>query len=163
MWNRATSAADILNYHSTFFKKIKGSPYLFHEFHYAVDPYRAARLSPAFQAANGKMGSRLIAYFGTGNLRSVERPVYTSDDSDEQYWDYLQFFTSIVHNLMIPFFKNIFLTKFKIEFVSFEIRFHSKLGGKVKKNNCFLKGTKLLITKRLEISRQILYQNVVTP
>ena len=51
-----------------------GSPYLFHEFNFPVDPYRAGKLSPAFQAANGKKGANLVAYFGTGGLRSVERP-----------------------------------------------------------------------------------------
>jgi len=66
-------------------ESLAGSPYLFHEFSYPVDPYRAARLAPAFQAANGKLGTRLVAYFGTGNLRSVERPVYHYSDSDEEY------------------------------------------------------------------------------
>lgn len=53
---------------------IAGSPYLFHERDFPVDPYRSAKLSPAFQAANGKRGANLVAYFGTGGLRSVERP-----------------------------------------------------------------------------------------
>ncbi|KAK4036651.1 hypothetical protein OUZ56_028695 [Daphnia magna] len=53
---------------------IVGSPHLFHEYDFAVDPYKSSQLSPAFQAANGARGSKLIAYFGTGGLRSVERP-----------------------------------------------------------------------------------------
>ena len=53
---------------------ITGSPYLFTQFNYPVDPNRAAQLSPAFQAANGPYGANLVAYFGTGNLRSYEIP-----------------------------------------------------------------------------------------
>lgn len=53
---------------------IIGSPHLFHEYDFAVDPHKSSQLSPAFQAANGQRGSKLIAYFGTGGLRSVERP-----------------------------------------------------------------------------------------
>lgn len=51
-----------------------GSPYLFHEYDYPVDPHRSAKLSSAFQAANGVKGANLVAFFGTGGLRSVERP-----------------------------------------------------------------------------------------
>lgn len=54
--------------------QILGSPYLFQEYDYPVDPYRSAKLSGAFQAANGRRGAKLVAYFGTGGLRSVERP-----------------------------------------------------------------------------------------
>jgi hypothetical protein len=51
-----------------------GSPHLFHEYDFAVDPHKSQQLSPQFQAANGHRGSKLIAFFGTGGLRSVERP-----------------------------------------------------------------------------------------
>nr|CAH0106575.1 unnamed protein product [Daphnia galeata] len=53
---------------------IVGSPHLFHEYDFAVDPYKSAQLSPQFQAANGPRGAKLVAFFGTGGLRSVERP-----------------------------------------------------------------------------------------
>lgn len=55
-----------------------GTPYLTAERQFPVDPHRGARLSPAFQRANGPRGANLVAYFGTGNLRSYELPVPAS-------------------------------------------------------------------------------------
>ena len=53
---------------------IFGTPYLYKEFNYPVDPNRAAQLAPAFQQKYGPLGANLVAYFGTGNLRSYEVP-----------------------------------------------------------------------------------------
>lgn len=45
---------------------IVGTPYLFNEFSYSVDPLRGSSLSPAFQNAHGPYGEKLIASFGSG-------------------------------------------------------------------------------------------------
>ena len=46
---------------------IVGTPYLFNEFSYSVDPFRGESLKPAFESNYGVHGENLVASFGNGS------------------------------------------------------------------------------------------------
>ena len=45
---------------------VVGTPYLFNEFSYSVNPFRGSQLAPAYQSAYGPYGQNLVDSFGSG-------------------------------------------------------------------------------------------------